>query len=173
MVIMAGLALADKPELANRIAFMRAAGATQDTIAHDVGCDRSVISRTLATPALRERLEIAHQALSNACLDSCVDAYAYLTQNYQQLKGDEKQHSFKAITAVLESVGILASRTPSQLVVNVLNQVNVATSPAVAAFLQQIGAGLAGDDAIDAEVVEATPATAIESPPIETDEPPA
>jgi DNA-binding transcriptional regulator LsrR (DeoR family) len=150
---MAGLSLADKPELATKIAFMRAAGATQDTIAHAVGCDRSVISRTLATPALKERIEIAHQALSNACLDSCVDTYAYLTQNYRNLEGDEKQHSFKATTAVLESLGILASRTPSQLVVNILNANQVVLSPLVQQVVSQVTGCLAAppddDEVID------------------------
>lgn len=104
------------------IAQQRAAGATQQEIADQLGCNNGTVSRRLAKPEVRALIERLQAEVIEQAVPQAVDNIRYSVEQYRSTEDAQlREHGYKASSRMLEMAGIWPSHTPSTLIQQIYN----------------------------------------------------
>jgi hypothetical protein len=116
-----------------QIADARANGATIQQIANQIGKDKSTVSRQINnSPDVKAQIARIQARIMDKAADKAADNIIHAVESYQT-KGIKKDpqlrdHGYKASILMAQGMGILPSHTQSSMIVNILNQGNMAIS---------------------------------------------
>lgn len=131
------------------VAKMRAAGATQKSIAEQTGLSIPGVRYVLAKEQVQAMIEEEQSHLA-ALMPTAMDNYEkWITKAHNYHDKTDKEIAFRATTKVLESVG-LVSGAPSVIIQNITNK-NTIISPTMERVLAEYGNKLRKVDVVDVE----------------------
>ena len=110
------------------IAVTASQGLTQEEIAAKIGTSQTTVSRRLKQPEVKELIEEIQIALIEDTAGKTKEVIGNLINRYESnacldKKSEiEKEHGFKCLTKMAETMGIFPSHTQSSVMINVLNQ---------------------------------------------------
>ncbi len=124
------------------IAVTASHGLTQEEIAAKVGISQTTVSRRLKRPEVKALIEEIQITLIEATAEKTKEIISNLINRYESnacldKKSEiEKEHGFKCLTKMAETMGIFPAHTQSSVMINILNQ---QIAPAVTKEIQAIG----------------------------------
>jgi phosphotransferase system IIB component len=127
-------------------------------IAESTGLHPSTVYRKRTSPGIKDLIEATQQQIIRDNIATIAQTLTRLVHSYDDNKcmddGSklEKQHGFKVIAKLAESVGIFPAHTQSIMIQNIYNDNRAELSPIVADLLKSHN--VLPDDPIEAELIE-------------------
>ena len=146
------------------IAAARVNGATLTQIGEmNGGMPKSTVHLRLEKPELKAYLEDIQSRTINETAKEASENLTYLIKGYKNNNCEdvkariEKSHGFKASERICESIGILPSHAPSQMVINIMQTGNTYISPIVTEMLSRMMPASAAVPALGLDVIDVQP----------------